>query len=103
MARKQRGPLPLRKMTVTQQQAAEWLATSKQTRIRSENADRYLAAMNAGEWDAQKHRKFSIKFYEGRLINGNHRLHALSSADSPAEMWVEGWPPGEEPDDERAV
>jgi hypothetical protein len=98
LSRKSRGPLPLRRMTVTPEQAAVWAATSKQARIRSEKVDRYRSAMNDGEWDPEQHRKFAVRFYEGRLINGNHRMHALAGADGPADMWVEGFLPGEDAD-----
>ena len=80
----------LQLVTVTPQMAAGWRATSRQ-RVRPEKVERIRAAM-AHEWDPEEHRKFPVKIYEGRMVDGNHRMCALIEHGVPVDVWVERWP-----------
>ena len=85
--------VPLERYRVSVDLATSWLSTSGQQKIKGEKVALYSAAMANGRWDAERHRADPVKFWDGRLINGNHRLHAVIEYGGAAEMWVLGEPP----------
>lgn len=90
--------VPHELVTVTPDVASFWLTRSKQADVKEEKIETYRAAMQGGRWDPEKHRNDPVKFWDGRLINGNHRLHAIVACGLSVTLWVLGEPP--EADDE---
>jgi hypothetical protein len=88
--------VPLELWTVGPQLAAVWLAASGQDKIKPEKVALFAAVIRDGRWYPERHRDDPVKFYDGRLINGNHRLHAVVDCGMPAGLWVLGVPPERE-------
>lgn len=75
-------------MTVSPEKAKEWLQRNEQNRnIRPDRVDRYAKLMRSGDqWMASPD---AIAFdYNGRLVNGQHRLKALAQAGVEQTMLV---------------
>ena len=85
--------VPLKVYRVSVDLASAWLSTSRQEKIKPEKVALYSAAIVNGRWDTERHTNDPVKFWDGRLINGNHRLHAVIDCGESADMWVLGEPP----------
>lgn len=75
-------------VTVTPQKAAEWLKTAQDNyrNVSEKTVLSYAIAMENGEWGENGE---TIKFdSEGRMWDGQHRLHAVVLADAPVKMLV---------------
>lgn len=74
-------------VTVTPELAQEWLADNKNNRIlRDRKVKTYAEAITAGDWQLTGE---TVKFdSSGRLIDGQHRLHAVVHAGLPVKMFV---------------
>lgn len=72
-------------MDVTPELAEEWLKKNTQNRsVREDRVDRYAEQMKDGEWLVSPD---AISFdYNGRLINGQHRLKAIKQLDKGTEV-----------------
>ena len=67
--------------------AEEWLQRNRRNRrIRDERVERYAEQITGGEWMLSPD---AIAFdYNGKLINGQHRLKAIIKAEMPARFMV---------------
>ena len=73
--------------------ATAWLSASGQDKVDPEKVALYSAAIAAGRWDADRSRVDPVKFWDERLINGNHRLRAVVACGEVVDLWVLGEPP----------
>lgn len=73
--------------TITPKKAKQWLALNDNNRaVSKRTVDRYAEAINAGEWQLNGE---AIKIArDGRLLDGQHRLHAVVNADKPIKSVV---------------
>jgi hypothetical protein len=74
-------------LTVTPAIAREWLTRNSHNRpIRKNKVDEYARDMTAGQWRVNGE---TVKFAaDGTLLDGQHRLSAVSVANVPVEMIV---------------
>jgi hypothetical protein len=72
-------------MNITPEMASEWLEHNTQNRsVREDRVDRYAEQMRDGEWLVSPD---AISFdYNGRLINGQHRLKAIQQLSQGTEV-----------------
>lgn len=80
-------PLEPRAMPVTPDQAREWLGHNTRNRnISQRRVSQYARDMAAGNWMLTNQ---AIGFdTQGRLVDGQHRLHAVIKADTTVDMLV---------------
>jgi hypothetical protein len=73
--------------TVTPEKAEKWLGSVAPNRnLRKSLVERHAESMRQGEWQATGE---SVKFdKDGRLLDGQHRLHAIVEAGISVEMLV---------------
>ena len=75
------------KTTVTPSLAKEYLSVAGSNRnLRDRLVDKYAAMMQAGQW-LLTHQGIAFDM-DGKLIDGQHRLHAIIKAGVPVEMLV---------------
>lgn len=81
-------------VTITPDMAREWLkANTKNRKIRPHVVDKYASDMMNGDWMVT-HQGIAFDS-EGTLIDGQHRLLAISKANVPVQMMVtRGFVPG---------
>lgn len=79
---------------VTPQVAAHWLSTNKKNRrVSLSRVNRYAKAIREGEWRIAQPIMFNC---DGSLIDGQHRLRAVMTANRPVEFLVlKGFDPEE--------
>lgn len=74
-------------VTITPQMAERILSTNYTNRpIKRELVEKYKKAMLAGKWKV--HKPGIELTYDGKLINGQHRLTAIIESDCSVEMWL---------------
>ncbi len=72
-------------MTITPQQAQEWLNNSRHQPVKPEKLARYVADIQEGNWRlGEEARPIIIK--GGQIANGYHRLTAIVQANKEVEM-----------------
>lgn len=73
---------------VTPAEAERWLATATQ-KVTPDRVAIYVKAMRDGRWEPERYPKRPITFSpKGRLVKGNHRVHAVVEHGEPVLMWV---------------
>jgi hypothetical protein len=73
---------------VSPEQAAAWLATSRQGRFNREKLARYAAAMRSGRWRVGMADERPMTIKAGRLHNGNHRCAAIVESGATVTVLV---------------
>ena len=77
-----------KKTIVTPQKAQEWLKHNDANRpLNQERINEYLKMMKDGDWK-ESHQGIAIG-KGGKVIDGQHRLHALIRYGKPLAFWVE--------------
>lgn len=80
--------IDVKKMTVTPEMAQKWLESNydKQRPLNKKSVNRYANIMREGRWMVNCD---AVGFdTEGRVINGQHRLHAIIASGVEVEMLV---------------
>lgn len=79
--------LYVRLVRVQPEQAAKWLSFNGHHRkVKQKDVDKYSARMSAGSWMVNG--KTIVLDREGRLIGGQHRLHACVKSGVPFDTLV---------------
>lgn len=74
-------------VTITPEMAEQWLAKNTRNRtLKKSKIEQYARDMEAGHWRLTGE---AIKWsYDGRILDGQNRLHAVIRAGKPIRTWV---------------
>ncbi len=74
-------------MTVTPEQAKEWLENSKWQKVSEPLIEKFVGIMGRGGWVADSDDPL-VRIEDGKIINGYHRLNSVVKVGKPIEMKV---------------